>query len=128
MKALVVHPLYTHTLPGKSAAYTRGSWEQLPLDVLSRICAYIDTAKDMCCFGQLNKSCRMAASDDRYWRELCVTKFFVPQHSEPVTWKELYRFNHEFFYEVVLLGYQAKSGLDRFGYVGPMVIPISVFS
>ncbi|KAK9826098.1 hypothetical protein WJX81_002628 [Elliptochloris bilobata] len=49
-------------------------------------------------------SSRRAANDDQLWRELCLLDFNSPRHGRMgVTWRALYKYNHQVLYDVLLV-------------------------
>ena len=60
----------------------------LPLSVLqaTRHCMHVTLVQLFAFFH------RMAASSDLLWRNLCTTKFNVPESASPDSWRNLYRY------------------------------------
>jgi hypothetical protein len=118
--ALIVHPLYLHTLPSPVNFLKPANWNEIPLHVVHHIAEQFKTAKELLIFSLTCKACRYCsnsrrmlwgtrlvqtktsgrniyvdyyrevASDERLWKDLCLKKFGVPS-SPPQSWKGLYR-------------------------------------
>jgi hypothetical protein len=100
-KAVIVHPSYLHTL-NVPPSTTRHSFLDLPVHCVHLIASNLDDARDLLRLQSLCSASRYAANDDLLWKDLCMSKFSVPEDSNPPSWKELYKFNHEFLHKVVL--------------------------
>ncbi|KXZ54663.1 hypothetical protein GPECTOR_4g729 [Gonium pectorale] len=114
---IIVHPLFVHTLRHEPDVRTL---EEVPQDVLGLIAARLATAQELCVLQCVSKRCRQAASDEVHWRRLCVSRFAVPETCSPPSWQQLYRFNYEFLYKV-LLSRSAEQFSSGFGLGGRFV-------
>jgi len=75
--------------------------DSLPEALLLLIASRLDSAKDLCNLEAVNKFCRSVGSDNAIWKQLCCDKFGAPHSADPPSWKELYRFNHQYLYGVI---------------------------
>lgn len=55
-RALVVHPLFVHTLP-KDAPRPPQQWESLPAAILHKVATVLSSAQDLTTFEVLSRSC-----------------------------------------------------------------------
>ncbi|DBA97148.1 hypothetical protein WJX77_010437 [Trebouxia sp. C0004] len=99
-RALVVHPLFVHTLP-KHAPRPPQRWGSLPSAILHKLASALTTAQDLTTFEVLSRSCWVAAQDDELWKRLCYQKFSPPRSAPCKNWKALYRFNHSLLHQVI---------------------------
>ncbi|GIL53363.1 hypothetical protein Vafri_8983 [Volvox africanus] len=111
---IIVHPLFAHTLQRGPEVRTL---EEVPQDVLQLIVSRLMTAQDLCVLQCVSKRCRDAAGADELWKRLCMSRFAVPESCSPPSWKQLYRFNYEFLYKILLSrsAEQLSSGFPRIG-------------
>ncbi|GFR44165.1 hypothetical protein Agub_g5335 [Astrephomene gubernaculifera] len=111
---IIVHPMFVHTLHAGPEVRTL---EEVPQDVLELIASRVRTAQELCVLQCVSKRCREAASADELWKRLCMTRFAVPSSCSPPSWQQLYRFNYEFLYKVLLSrsSEQLSSGFSRSG-------------
>jgi hypothetical protein len=110
-RAVIVHPLFKHTLPKLVVARDTCTFQSLPLQVLHCIAAKIQTAKDLINYERVSRATWLAAADDMHWKRLCYQRFSVPRMTKCLSWRELYKFNHEILYNLLLWRRQA-SGPD----------------
>eukprot|EP00884_Botryococcus_braunii_P015790 jgi/Botrbrau1/2895/Bobra.0036s0037.1 len=103
---IIVHPSFKHTLPTRSSPpAARVRLQDLPIDTLYEVCRAMSSARDLCLFEMLCRDCRSAASNDDLWKRSCLSTFPVIGNVHivaPLTWREVYRFNHKLFYDVLV--------------------------
>lgn len=121
--AIIVHPLFLHSLslPPEQGVVVR--FQSLPPEIVALICLQLDSAKDLCNVSAVNTECRSVAGDDSLWKPLCQRHFLVPAYAEPESWRELYKFNHQTFKELLIKGWLEQ--IDSLG--GPIQLPNNVF-
>ncbi|KAL3132972.1 hypothetical protein ABBQ38_15560 [Trebouxia sp. C0009 RCD-2024] len=90
-RAIVVHPLFFHTLPADTPLPPQ-QWDSFPAAILHRLASALTSAQDLVTFEVLNRSCWLAAQDDELWKRLCYQKFSPPRSTPCKNWKALYRY------------------------------------
>lgn len=99
-RQIIVHPRFPLSRPRPAH---RVDWNQLPLDLLLHAAQSLG-AQDLCCLASVNRACRDVAGAQHLWKRCFCEKFGAPGHNdpEPSCWKELYRYNHEILYHVLM--------------------------
>uniref|UniRef100_A0A7R9Z933 F-box domain-containing protein n=1 Tax=Chlamydomonas euryale TaxID=1486919 RepID=A0A7R9Z933_9CHLO len=102
-KAMIVHPRFVHTLRAAPVSGRRVRFGELPPDALRMLAAELsEELADVLRFEQVSKPCRDAVGNELLWKRMCLNTFSVPEGTRPNSWRELYRFNHEFLHTVLL--------------------------
>ena len=95
--ALIVHPLFVHSLDEPPVTASPPEWLNLPRECLLNIASFL-SAEDLCQLSQCSKELENLANDQGIWENLVKRQFSIPQKPDPpFSWKELYKFNHEVF-------------------------------
>lgn len=103
-RAIIVHPLFAHSLPEPPQSASPPEWLHLPRECLLKI-AFFLSAADLCNLAACNHELKDLAMDETVWEALCRRKFEVPTHRHsPPSWKRLYQFNHELFQSLLTGG------------------------
>lgn len=128
--AVIVHPRFVHTLPEKTPLKSPARLDCLPLHIVHLIASKLENARDLCVFEQVCKYSREAVlSDDALWQELCHSKFKMSRHAqlerEGMSWRTLYKFHHQLFYNFVV--YKRPDKLLNFGH-GVVIFNIPVMA
>ena len=74
--ALIVHPLFKHTLPKQSPRPPR-RWDSLPGALLHRVASALTTAQDLANFEVLNRSCWYVPT-----QKLAVSPHLLPYYGK----------------------------------------------
>jgi hypothetical protein len=79
--------------------------------LLHRIASHVD-GLTLARVRRVSRRLRRVADSDDLWRRLCVERFNVaPDSRPPTTWADVYKFNMEVFYSLLL----ASSAADAVG-------------
>jgi len=101
-----VHPDYVHQLnEAPVSTASKSGFDSLPCVLIHKTATYLGH-RELSALAMCNKRCRFCCSDDRLWRKLVLERFgWEPAHDPAATgcsWRAFYRFQQEFFQEVIL--------------------------